>query len=44
MKKNEYVSPEMEIMEITEQGSLLAGASNNGDMDGGIVGGGDDPD
>ena len=32
MKKNEYVSPELEIVEITEQGSLLIGSG--GDLDG----------
>ena len=26
MKKNEYVAPEMEIVEITEQYNLLAGS------------------
>ena len=27
MKKNEYVAPEMEIVEITEQYNLLTGSS-----------------
>ena len=29
MKKNEYVSPEMEIVEITEQYGILAGSDGN---------------
>lgn len=34
MKKNEYVSPEMEVVEIAEQGALLAGGSVDlGDLD-----------
>ena len=37
MKKNEYVSPEMEIVEITEQCNILAGSDNQGNLgDGGI--------
>lgn len=34
MKKNEYVSPELEIVEMTEQCSILA------DSDPGMAGGG----
>ena len=29
MKKNEYVAPEMEIVEITEQCKLLAGSGDD---------------
>lgn len=29
MKKNEYVSPEMEIVEITEMCGILAGSDGN---------------
>ena len=29
MKKNEYVTPEMEIVEITEQCNLLADSNSN---------------
>ena len=35
MKKNEYVSPEMEIVEIKEQCCILAGSDENGNMGGG---------
>ena len=41
MKKKEYVFPEMEIVEITEQGSLLAGVSG-GDLGDTEKGGDDD--
>ena len=36
MKKNEYVSPEMEIVEITEQYGILLGDSNEIPGQGGI--------
>ena len=29
MKKNEYIAPEMEIVEITEQCGILAGSDGN---------------
>ena len=32
MKKNEYVAPEMEIVEITEQCNILAGSDKNGNL------------
>ena len=35
MKKNEYVSPEMEIVEIAEQCNILAGSPNDGETAGG---------
>ena len=34
MEKKEYMAPEMEIVEFTEQGGILQGASN-GNADGG---------
>ena len=33
MKKNEYVSPEMEIVEIKEQCSILAGSPGGDTLD-----------
>ena len=39
MKKNEYVSPEVEVIEITEKHGLLAGVSSP--SAGGEVGDGD---
>ena len=48
MKKNEYVAPEMEIVEITEQYGILLGDSNETPGQGGFeeipdgpIGGGD---
>ena len=35
MKKNEYVTPEMEIVEIKEQCSILAGSDPTGNSGGG---------
>ena len=35
MKKNEYVSPEMEIVEMTEQCCILAESLGNGNVDSG---------
>lgn len=42
MKKNEYVSPDMEIVEMAVEGYILAGSDNDGSSAGGN--GGDWPD
>ena len=41
MKKNEYVAPEMEIVEITEQCSILAMSDGDTKPGGGIYDGGE---
>lgn len=42
MKKNEYVSPEMEIVEITETYSLLNGSTGDNVSGGEVAPPGDD--